>query len=71
MTWLLKRHGHGSSTKKEDNTADGVTSFAQICQESNVTHVAEEVTTAQIVRIYQSRRKIRFAERATVMMREV
>ena len=37
MTWLTKRRGNGSSSKKEDDNADGVTSFAQIKQKTRVT----------------------------------
>ena len=32
MTWLLKRRGNGGKSKKEDDSADGVTSFDQIRQ---------------------------------------
>ena len=32
LTWLLKRRGNGGKSKKEDDSADGVTSFAQIRQ---------------------------------------
>ena len=28
LTWLMKRRGNGGSSKKEDDAADGVTSFA-------------------------------------------
>ena len=36
MGWLSNRRGTGGSSKKEEDAADGVTSFAQIDQKSRV-----------------------------------